>query len=86
MVSLFLLIFVCVSPETPKDIAKSIGQRIQRIRAEQNITQFDLAVKCNLERTQIGRIERGEINTTIRMLKIIADVLGVKVNDLIGEN
>ena len=43
-----------------------------------------MADKSGLHRAQIGAIERGERNVTLRTLKTIADTFHVRMRDLIG--
>ncbi|HGE5804336.1 TPA: helix-turn-helix transcriptional regulator [Bacillus thuringiensis] len=62
-----------------------LGKRIKRIRNDKGFTQEELGAECNLHRTYIGGIERGERNPTILNLKRIADALGVSVNEVLGE-
>ncbi len=66
-----------------KKYLQLIGNNIRVIREKRGFSQFQLATECELSKNQIGRIERAEISTSILTLKIIADVLGVKVEDLI---
>ncbi|RWX00882.1 helix-turn-helix domain-containing protein [Flavobacterium cerinum] len=61
----------------------SLGQKVKEFRESKNFSQEDLANDCNIPKSQIGRIERAEINTTMRTLIKIAQALGVKVRDLI---
>ncbi|MBA4754127.1 MAG: XRE family transcriptional regulator [Sphingobium sp.] len=51
-----------------------------------NLTQESLADACDLHRTYIGAIERGERNISLRNLQKIADVLQIKAADLITES
>lgn len=68
-----------------KKYLQLIGNNIRVIRESRGLSQFQLATECELSKNQVGRIERAEISTTILTLKRIADVLGVKVEDLIAE-
>lgn len=61
----------------------SLGQKVKEFRESKNFSQEDLANDCNIPKSQIGRIERAEINTTMRTLIKIAQALGIKVKDLI---
>ena len=68
-----------------KKYLQLIGNNIRRTRESRALSQFQLATECELSKNQIGRIERAEIATTITTLKRIADVLSVRVEDLIAE-
>ncbi|RCK79461.1 MAG: Regulatory protein SptAIC [Candidatus Ozemobacter sibiricus] len=40
---------------------------------------------CNLHRTYVGSVERGERNVTLSTLEVIADALGISVPTLLSE-
>ncbi len=67
---------------TDKDFVTQFGARVRDLRKKHGLTQLDLSVKTDIPRTQIGRIERGEINTTITTSKVIACALEIPVKDL----
>ena len=64
------------------DGIKKLGDRIRAIRLSKNISQEDLAYKANVEFSQISRIERGIINTSISHAFVIAEALGVSMKYL----
>jgi transcriptional regulator with XRE-family HTH domain len=47
---------------------KKLGKRIRRLRLIKGISQQELSFRTEISRNQIGRIERGEINTGISTL------------------
>ena len=53
-------------------------------RLEQGITQEFLALQCGIDRSYLGRIERGEVNLTVEKLYEIASALNVNVKDLLA--
>lgn len=57
----------------------SIGNNVRRIRQEKNLTMEELANESEIEYRQLGRIERGEINTTVLSLRNISKVLDVDI-------
>lgn len=61
---------------------KEFGKNLKKIRKLKKITQEQLAFDAGLELSQIGRIERGVINTSISNVFIIAKCLGIKPIDL----
>lgn len=61
------------------------GATLKKIRLEKGISQEQLANDCNVEVSQISRIERGVINTSISMAYIISDAMNIKVKDLFTE-
>lgn len=68
-------------PETDlkKNFLKKVGSNVKKLRDVAALSQFELAVEAGIPKNQIGRIERGEINTSIFVLKKIADALKVDV-------
>jgi transcriptional regulator with XRE-family HTH domain len=61
---------------------KRFGLRLREIRKSKGISQEQLAGDTGFELSQIGRIERGEINTSISHVAAIAKVLKVKPEEL----
>ncbi len=60
----------------------AFGQRVRELRTRKNLSQEALAEVCELDRTYIGGIERGERNVSLLNIKKIADALGVPVKEL----
>ncbi len=63
-------------------IKKEFGLRLRRLRQEKGLSQEALALACNLDRTYIGGVERGERNVSLINIHKIAEALGVKPRDL----
>jgi transcriptional regulator with XRE-family HTH domain len=59
-----------------------LGTRIRQLRELRKLSQENLANDCNIPKVQIGRIERAEINTTVRTLIKISNALEVQPKDL----
>ncbi len=68
------------------DLAQQIGHAIRSCRVEQKISQEKLALLCNIDRSYLGRIERGEVNITVLKLYEIAKVLKISPQDLLPKN
>jgi len=66
-----------------KAFLQQIGDRIRDFRTELNLSQEKLAFACELDRTYIGSVERGERNISVLNLKKIAKALEVKSADLL---
>ena len=60
---------------------KLLGKRIRQLRVEQKISQAQLAFEADVRLSQIGRIERGEINTSFSTLVSIAKALDVSLKE-----
>lgn len=61
----------------------NLGTHIRQLRESKNLSQQDLANDCSIPKVQIGRIERAEINTTIRTLVKIANALQIEPKELL---
>ncbi|WP_455635854.1 helix-turn-helix domain-containing protein [Parabacteroides sp.] len=60
-----------------------VGDKIKNIRQEKNMTQQELADKCNFEKSNLSRIEAGRTNLTVKNLYKISLALNVKIKDLV---
>jgi len=56
---------------------EKFGDQVRAIRREQGIAQEALAVLAGLDRSYMGRVERGEINISLTKIYQIADALKV---------
>lgn len=65
------------------DPKKLFGNKVRVVRKERGWSQEELADACELDRTYIGGIERGERNVSIMNIAKIAQALGVKASSLI---
>ena len=64
------------------DILVRFGQRVRTLRQEQGYSQESFAYACELDRTYVGGIERGERNLALRNIERIADTLGISISEL----
>lgn len=65
-----------------KKFLQRLGERVRRQREERGLTQQQLGDQCQLHRTFIGSVERGERNVSILNLRLIAGVLRVDLSAL----
>ena len=65
------------------DVTKKFANKLKKIREERNLSQEDLALLCDIDRTYIGRIERLERKPTIVILEKMANGLGIKLTELV---
>jgi len=61
---------------------KQFGDQIRKIRLQKEMSQEDLAYKSELHLSTVGRIERGEENIGLTMIKLLADNLEVPPKEL----
>lgn len=68
------------------DITEQFGKRVRHFRKLRNLSQDELAELCELHRTYIGSVERGERNITLINANKIANALSVSLADLVADN
>lgn len=61
---------------------KKVGNTLRKIRKEKGFSMENLANEAEIEYRQLGRIERGEINTSIISLLRICNALEVEMKSL----
>lgn len=67
-----------------KAYLEAFSENVRRLREERGLSQADLYKLADLHRTQLGRMEGGDAEPRLMTLVIIADALGVKVDDLVA--
>lgn len=65
-----------------EDFIKKFGLRLKEIRKSKKVSQEELAFRAGFELSQIGRIERGTINTSLSHVAAIAKALDISAADL----
>lgn len=63
-------------------VKATFGKRMRALRIEKGLSQEALALACDLDRTYIGGIERGERNVSLVNIQKIADALGVALREM----
>lgn len=71
-----------LSKQRQDPIVVKLGATIRRIRLEQDISQENLALLAEVDRSYAGRFERGDNNVALLTLKKIANALGMSVAEL----
>ena len=70
--------------ESDQALLNNLGQRIRELRSKSDLSQEKLAFTCDLDRTYIGSVERGERNVSIINLQKIATALSVELHELLN--
>lgn len=65
------------------NLCKIIGNNIRTKRKSLNIKQDELALLAEIDRSYMGRIERGEVNLTVDKLYQIAQALQCNATELL---
>ena len=82
IINVCIAIFWLVINVKNKALLKVFGKNLKKLREEKGLTQEALANDADIPINQIGRIERGEINTTISTANAIAKALNLELWDL----
>ena len=61
-----------------------ISSRIRELRRERRLTVQELAYRCDMERSNLSRIEAGRTNLTVKTMCIICNATTVQRNYPIG--
>jgi len=64
-------------------LAVALGKQIRLARKAQSLSQDRLALLCGIDRSYMGRVERGEVNLTVQKLYLIAQVLNRDPRELL---
>lgn len=64
------------------ELIQKVGIKIKLLRLSKNLSQETLSFDANIPKNQIGRIERGQINTSIGTLSKICTALNINIKDL----
>lgn len=65
-------------------LIERVAGRVRALRKARKLSQEALADLCNLHRTYVGAIERGERAITLNTLERLAKALGINPEDLIA--
>jgi DNA-binding XRE family transcriptional regulator len=65
-----------------EEIRKSFGDKVRAKRKEINLAQDKLAYLAEIDRSYVGKIERGLVNITITKAYKLAEVLECSIHDL----
>lgn len=64
----------------------SIGKTVRAARKDQGLSQEELALATDMDRSYVGGIERGEHNLTVLNLVRIASVLGMSAGEILTQS
>ena len=65
------------------ELTVSFGLKVREQRKLKNLSQERLALLCNIDRSYMGRIERGEVNITLEKIYELAKALDVTPENLL---
>ena len=67
------------------DLIKKFGERLRAVRKEKGISQDALSKLSDIDRSYIGRMDRGEVNITLDKLYSLAKALNCRPADLLPD-
>lgn len=67
------------------DLKKIVGQRLQLLRMEKNLTQEQMGEQLNLSTSAYCKIEYGETDLTLTRLNKIANILNMSAAELFSK-
>ena len=66
-----------------QELAKKFGNAVREKRLQLRVSQDALALMAEIDRSYVGRIERGEVNVTLEKAYCLARVLGCDIRELL---
>ncbi|MFH0979417.1 MAG: helix-turn-helix transcriptional regulator [Candidatus Roizmanbacteria bacterium] len=64
---------------------KKLGENIIQTRKKKDLSQDQLAILSDVDRSYLAEVEEGKANPSIKFLHKIAKILKIKVNELLKE-
>jgi transcriptional regulator with XRE-family HTH domain len=74
-----------MSSKPAEKVQKQFGTRMRALRQQRGLSQEELAFSCDLDRTYIGSVERGERNISLVNIHTIAAALGVSPKEFFND-
>jgi len=78
-----MLIGIKADAMEPDEIKKTFGARVRSLRQRRGWSQEELAEAADLDRTHVGKIERGQRDPGLVVVVRLADALSVSPGELI---
>ncbi len=72
--------------ESDKIALKKFGNNLRRLREEKGLTLRELSSSCNIDYSNILKIEQGKINITLTTIIDLASALELNPPDLLEYN
>ena len=64
------------------NLADQLADGLRRLRQDANLTQKDMAKRLGLSHSTLHRVERGDYNTTLKVLQVLCEALDCGPGDL----
>lgn len=66
-------------------LTKNIGSLVRKLRQKEGVSQEKFADRCEIHRTYIGSIERGEKTISVETAAKIAEAFGLSLTEFFQE-
>jgi transcriptional regulator with XRE-family HTH domain len=66
-----------------KKLLDKFGASVKKLRLAKGLTQEELAYACDMELSQVYRIENGKINATLSTIEALAKGLEISISELL---
>jgi len=66
-------------------LLETFGKRVRKLRIEKNLTLEELAFACDIELSQVHRIEKGKVNITLSTMEVLAKGLETSIGKLLQD-
>ena len=73
---------VAMNEHGERKFKKRFGAKLRQVRQQKGLSQEGLALTCDLDRSYIGSVERGERNISLVNIHKISRALGISPKDL----
>ena len=70
-------------PMTKEKFLKALGKKVKTLREAKGLSQYAFSDESGISRSQIARLENGELNCTMSTLLSLAQTLGVEAKELL---
>lgn len=81
-----LVIITKANKLTTEDYIIKLGKRIKELRIKNEMTQFDLSIKIDIDPTALRRYEKGKVEMGFTTLIKFAEVFEIPIDELLSIN
>jgi transcriptional regulator with XRE-family HTH domain len=74
-----------MEPKRKNAVLRKFGAAVRRHRRMASMTQEEFALKCEIDRSYLGGVERGERNLTLVNVIKICDALKVNPSEMLAD-
>ena len=73
---------MCYKVFVMTDVKEIFGERLRGLRKEEELSQEEISKKAGLDRTYVGKIERGEKSPSLETIEKLAISLNTEMKEL----